>query len=139
MKKYLIQGKVCTVDPNNKLKRFEDGEYLVILIEKVKRRLFGNSIWKVQREDGSIGFIEEKYLYPSGMCVIRNPIQMPLFTNNELNTINKLADIFNSNNTISNLHFTVDDKHNLNSIVQKMKTEIELTEVQENDRWEYQP
>ncbi len=136
MKKYLMPGKVCTIDPKNKLKQFEDGEYTVVLIEKMNHKLFGNAVWKVQKEDGIIDYIKEKYLYPSGMCVVRNPIQMPFFTNDELISITKLIEVFNSNNTVSTLQFTDEDKRNLAYIAQKMKTEIELTGVQKNDRWE---
>ena len=136
MKKYLMPGKVCTVDPNNELKQFDDGEYCVILIKKMNHKLFGNATWKVQKEDGIITYIKEKYLYPSGMCIVRNPIQMPFFTNAELVSITKLIEVFNNKDTVSTLQFTEEDKRNLAYIAQKMKTEIELTEVQENDKWE---
>ena len=89
-----VPGAICSVDPENYHNQDVRGVHLVCLKNKVKRRLFGNTLWKVEVLDGDTAegkttYIQERYLYPDNMVIIRNPI-MPPITSNDIELLNSL-------------------------------------------------
>lgn len=95
----VIKGMCCSIDPFNELKEKETGVTHVIVLERVKKRPFRNSIWRVQDFDtpGSTKTMDivEWRLWPENMSLIRYPDDMPTINNADLKAIDaliKLAD-----------------------------------------------
>ena len=89
-----IPGLICSVDAKNHFNQDVRGVHLVCLKHKLKRRPFGNTLWKVEVLDGDIAngsdvYISEKFLYPDSMVIIRNPI-LPPFTSKDIDLLNSL-------------------------------------------------
>lgn len=112
-----IKGLVCTVDPKNIHRQDVRGVHLVSLKNKVKRRPFGNSLWEVDVIDGDITsnkavFVQERYLYPENMCILRYPL-IPPITDADITLLNSLSE---NNNKVK-------------ALVDKLKFYKELKEV----------
>lgn len=97
--KSIIQpGKICTFDPLNVSKQADSGITLVRLIERVKFKFFGKSLWKVcpyLDTNGEESFICPEYLlYPEGMTVIRYPADTPTFNELDLRALDIIMNQF---------------------------------------------
>lgn len=97
MKKIILPGSICIVDPKNKMAQKENfGPVLVSVICKLSWAPFGKSVWKCADTcNGIIYTVYEKYLFPIkeidhellDSIIIRNPINAPEITKEDIDTL----------------------------------------------------
>ena len=121
-------GMVCTVDIYNTLK-CKEGTSLdrVIVKERVKWKLFGRSIWKVDNIDNSDQkelFVPEFLLFPANMCIIRYPSDMPVFNEMDLAAIKRVIEYLETK-TDSKLG----DINRLKAVKVKIDNSLKMREV----------
>lgn len=94
----LQPGKICTFDPLNAYKQADSGILHVRLVERVKYKLFGKSLWKVcpylDVNDDNSFVCPEYLLYPEGMAVIRYPADTPTFNEIDLRALDIIMNQF---------------------------------------------
>lgn len=130
--KFVIQpGKICTLDPENIFKQNDMGTIHVEIIERVKWKPFGGSIWRVRdtmNDDVPILSVPEKLLFPYGMSVIRNPLNLPIFNRMDLHAINTI--IYGIENPDPSNNEEIQKNINrLKAVENKIRLAISLTEV----------
>lgn len=130
--KFVIQpGKICTLDPENIFKQNDMGTIHVEIIERVKWKPFGKSIWRVRdtmNDDVPILSVPEKLLFPYGMSVIRNPLNLPIFNRMDLHAINTI--IYGIENPDPSNNEEIQRNINrLKAVENKIRLAISLTEV----------
>lgn len=143
----LQPGKICTFDPLNAYKQADSGILHVRLVERVKYKLFGKSLWKVcpyldANEDNA--FVCPEYLlYPEGMAVIRYPADTPTFNELDLQTLEIVVKNFDKayNNAKETYHSSYNDSSSyvrsvtpkdidrLKAIMEKIDLSIKMKEV----------
>lgn len=126
MNKIFQKGKICVLDANNAFKQPTYGTIQVELIDKIKSRPFGNSVWSVKdaiNPHAPIINVSEKFLSPDGMSVVRNPINLPIFNSLDVEVLNKIID--NSSTT----NMSESDINRVKALKEKICLSISLTEV----------
>lgn len=126
MNKIFQKGKICVLDVNNAFKQPTYGTIQVELIDKIKSRPFGNSVWSVKdaiNPHAPIINVSEKFLSPDGMSVVRNPINLPIFNSLDVEVLNKIID--NSSTT----NMSESDINRVKALKEKICLSISLTEV----------
>lgn len=103
MKQFILQpGKICTLDINNIAKQDENGIIRVVIVKQIKTPLFSQKQFLVKPidEDGSINDknefkVNEEFLFPDGMCVIRYPSNIPVINNMDLDAVETARNLLN--------------------------------------------
>ena len=91
---------ICVYDVNNTLKNSVTAPTHMIALERVKYRPFGNSIWKCSNleDDSAINyaFVTEKLLTPAAIAIVRNPANMPIINDGDINLIKQVLSLENN-------------------------------------------
>lgn len=91
---------ICAYDVNNTLKNSVTAPTHMIALERLKYRPFGNSIWKCSNlEDDSVinyVFVTEKLLTPAAIAIVRNPANMPIINDDDINLIKQVLSLENN-------------------------------------------
>lgn len=91
---------ICVYDVNNTLKNSVTAPTHMIALERLKYRPFGNSIWKCSNlEDDSVinyVFVTEKLLTPAAIAIVRNPANMPIINDDDINLIKQVLSLENN-------------------------------------------
>lgn len=105
MKRFIIQpGKICTIDPANIAKQNDKGIVRVIVVKEVKTPLFSKKQFLVKPIDdsGNIDLdlaaefkVNEEFLFPDGMCIIRYPSDIPVINNMDLDAVESTISLLN--------------------------------------------
>ena len=94
--KKIQKGMMCSLDPYNLMKQDVTSVTHVKIICRHKWRPFGLSIWKVQPVvplKQEVLLCMEKLLYPDNMYIVRNPMDIPMINDNELEALNYMIEI----------------------------------------------
>lgn len=133
----IIPGLVCTLDANNLLKQDVAGVNEVIVIGRVKRRPFKYDLWEVydaatpKNEVSSAPAkftVAENLLLPSGMSIIRHPVDIPTFNELDVAVVEKIIDSFD-HITDGRLTINTKDYDRLKALREKMLFTIKMREV----------
>lgn len=100
MKRVKIRpNDICVYDINNTLKNSVTAPTHMIALERVKYRPFGNSTWKCSNleDDSTINYIlvTEKLLTPAAIAVVRNPANMPVINDDDIDLIKQVLSLEN--------------------------------------------
>ena len=138
----LISGMVCSVDPSNDILKQNDCEIShVVLIKRLKKKAFGNSVWAVVNADdinGETMRCIESSLKPSNMACMRYPSNLPSFSDADIDVINKVIELLENPdidsaitaiNKLRDKPFTYKDYNRLKAICEKMKFCKKMREV----------
>lgn len=94
--KYIIPNKICTFDPNNHYKQSTTGLISVRVLRMVKNNLIKNNrFWEVEDIENPDNkyIVRELYLYPDGMSVVRYPLDMPAFSDEDIKCIKNISSL----------------------------------------------
>lgn len=81
-------GMFCTFDPKNYTKQNDSQPLHVIVLERLKWKPFGHSIWRVANTDNNKDFKAEEWLLePASMCGIRFPSNIPSFNDMDIDAL----------------------------------------------------
>ena len=81
-------GMFCTFDPKNYMKQNDSQPLHVIVLERVKWKPFGHSIWLVRNVDNGKDFKSEEWLLePASICGIRFPSDIPSFNDMDIDAL----------------------------------------------------
>ena len=141
MKQFILQpGKICTLDPANVANQYENGIYRVIIVKQIKTPLFSKKQFIVKPVDecGNIDdevelTVNEEFLFPDGMCIIRYPSNLPVINDKDLDSVETALDLLNG--PIFNLLSTDKRKiasmcaDRLSAIAEKFKYYMKIQEV----------
>lgn len=96
----IIPGMCCSIDPKNELKEKETSITHVVVIKRVKKRPFRNSIWQVRDIDvtdtTSTMELPEWRLWPENMTIIRYPDDMPSINAMDIGVIDRIIQLSNN-------------------------------------------
>lgn len=91
---------ICVYDVNNTLKNSVTAPTHMIALERVKYRPFGNSTWKCSNleDDSAINYVlvTEKLLTPAAIAIVRNPANMPIINDDDINLIKQVLSLENN-------------------------------------------
>lgn len=124
------EGKICVIDTKNIFKQPVYGTIQVELIDKVKSKPFGGTLWRVRDVMDPYAetlTVPEKYLYPDGMSVVRYPINLPQFNNLDTAALDKIIDSLNGKE--DSITVSKKDIDRLMALREKIRLSISLTEV----------
>lgn len=98
MSKKLKKGMLCAYDRNNDLGFSITAPVQVELDKKISHKLFGHSIWRcknLEENDSNIEYLYccEKFLEPAGFVVIRNPANMPIINDYDIDVVTRSIEI----------------------------------------------
>lgn len=141
MKQFILQpGKICTIDPSNVANQNDKGVVRVIIVKEIKTPLFCKKQFLVKPIDeyGDIvdGYefkVNEEFLFPDGMCVIRYPSDVPFINTMDLDAVESALNLLNSDA----FNFLSSDKrkiasmcaNRLSMIIEKFKYYMKIQEV----------
>lgn len=131
----ITPGSVCVVDKDNKLKLDVTGKFKVQIIKLVRKRTFKTAaLWEVQDLQGGPNIvIPEDLLTPCDdtMCVIRFPLDMPIFNDNDIKGIDDAIIIIKAYNAtkISDGKLCDATLKRLNALKEKMEFNMKMREV----------
>ena len=141
MKQFILKpGKICTLDPANVANQYENGICRVIIVKQMKTPLFSKKQFVVKPVDecGNIDdevelTVNEEFLFPDGMCIIRYPSDLPVINDKDLDAVETALDLLNG--PIFNLLSTDKRKiasmctDRLSAIAEKFKYYMKIQEV----------
>ncbi len=122
---------ICVYDVNNTLKNSVTAPAHMIALERVKYRPFGNSTWKCSNleDDSAINYVlvTEKLLTPAAIAIVRNPANMPIINDDDINLIKQVLSLENNvlkKGKVAGLDMepTEDMINNLNKLLIKFET-----------------
>lgn len=97
-----IKGMVCSVDPENKLNQDTTGIMAVELLNIVKKRHFGKTIWLCKNLDEYSNIktiqVQERLLQPINMSLLRIPVDTPVINSNDLKVLSGAISYMESHN-----------------------------------------
>ena len=134
MAKYKIEpGTICILDPKNFTNNNISDPIRDEIISLVKKKLFGNSIWRVKRivndmydsKNTEVFDCSENILYPDGVVLLRIPNNIPIITENEIKSLESFIGFVEMNPT----KISVNDMKNVKGMIVKLKQYREFTEV----------
>lgn len=127
MNKFLIPGKICAFDPYNELNVDERFFTEVEIVKRIKYRPFGKSMWLVTPINGAYKShpVPECLLYPSGMSIIRNPLDLPQFNDLDLDVISRVISGFEGDN----LTLKKSELNRLQALKEKISLALKYKEV----------
>ena len=143
MKRFIIQpGKICTLDIANIAKQDDRGISRVVVIKELKTSIFSKRQFLVRPvdEDGNIDDslvnefkVNEEFLFPDGMCIIRYPSDIPVLNNEDLNAVENAFALLNGEafNSLSTDKRKIASmcSNRLSMIIDKFKYYMKIQEV----------
>lgn len=118
----IVPGMICAFDPNNEYKQAEYGVNQVIVT-----KYLGKNLWEVKdlENEERILTCYGKYLYPSNFYQIRYPSDICIFSNMDVEAIEKVIKYINTGRN----DLGVKDVDRLKAICEKMKLSVKMMEV----------
>lgn len=137
--KFIIRpGKICTFDTKNLLKKDTDSIIHVEVVDLIKKKPFGRSIWSVIGAAGDENIlaqpihVPEFLLSPVGMSIIRNPTDFPVINEKDIQLLKELIYYFDNPPKESGITFlSITDKNlnRLKALLEKMELSRSMRDV----------
>lgn len=129
----VVPGMCCAINPKNELAQKENDITHVVVIRRVKKKPFRNSIWQVRDFDSADNAptmeIPEWRLWPENMSLIRYPDDMPTINGADIEALEKAIEFFESHKSILHLINEKEDCKRLKALRAKLKYYYEMRDV----------